>query len=368
MSSQRPRFIATPTVLVTLATTVPGLLVGLSGPRFAGTFATSLVFGGVLLVSTVGMARAERREGSTALTAMLGTYGGLVAASLVLTEGRAFLVAMPFISMLVLYLSLAPTSLGLALLTLVMSQIFAQRLSGTTLAGAIAQFVSAEVFVVVFSLIARRERYARAHIERLNRQVAELATARERNRLARELHDSLGHCLTIVSVQLEAARATKGGDDERLARIQQVVRNGLAELRSAVTLLREGPARPLPAALEGLVAECDAAGLPVTLQITGARRPLIPEVELTLFRAAQEALTNVQRHARASGVGVSLAYDLASVKLAVADDGVGSGAVASRDGHGLMGLRERVTQLGGRVAIDAGAAGGFTLVVEVPTR
>src|SRR5205085_122705 len=154
-----------------------------------------------------------------------------------------------------------------------------------------------------------------------------LATTRERNRIAREIHDSLGHFLTSATMQLEAARADLSGRDERIARVQQLLRDGLTELRSSVSLLREGATMPRPfqEAIEGLVDESNAAGLPTQLTTLGASRPLPATVGFTLYRIAQEALTNVRRHARATKVSVSLDYANDRVKLGVVDDGIGVG-------------------------------------------
>src|SRR3989440_613971 len=166
------------------------------------------------------------------------------------------------------------------------------------------------VFVVVFTRIAASEREARAELEKANRrlrehaaQVEELATTKERNRLAREIHDSLGHYLTVVNVQIGAAQAIFAQDQGRaldhLSKAQTLTKEGLAEVRRSVAALRAAPteSRPLTEALAKLVEQWHATGLRVQLTVAGVPRPLTPQAELTLYRAAQEGLTNVGKHA-----------------------------------------------------------------------
>lgn len=350
------------TLLAVVATTVPGIL------QSAGAAEGSLVFvlsalGLIMLgLSSAGIWWAEQKSRELAL--VLSLYGAAVCSMMWLSSGRAFLVAMPFASMLVLFLSLRSALLfNTALIAFTGFCFFRLAVDAKQLSYGIAGFASSIAFVFVFSLIARRERYARRDVERLAKEVEALATARERNRIAREIHDSLGHYLTVANVQVEAARASADGRDERLARVQQLLRDGLAELRSSVSLLREEAPLPFAQALDGLVAECNATGLFAALNTRGEVRPLPAEVSFTLFRAAQEALTNVRRHARARSVNVLLQYTEARVTLDVHDDGIGG---AAAPGNGLKGLEERVTQVGGTLVVGAPEGGGFQLKVEVP--
>ena len=234
------------------------------------------------------------------------------------------------------------------------------------------------VFVVVFTRIAASEREARAGLAEANRllresaaQVEELATTRERNRLAREIHDSLGHYLTVVNVQIGAAQAIFAQDAPRaldhLSKAQSLTQEGLAEVRRSVAALRASPteSRPLPAALGKLVEQWNATGLRARLSVEGARRQLTPQADLTLYRAAQEALTNVGQHAGASRVDLILDYRAPeSVLLQVLDDGVGSNN--SGEGFGLLGVRERAQLLGGEVRVHTERRKGFRLEVELP--
>jgi signal transduction histidine kinase len=193
--------------------------------------------------------------------------------------------------------------------------------------------------------------------------------------LAREIHDSLGHYLTVINVQMEAARAVMETDRERaldaLGKAQSLAQEGLAEVRRSVTALRASPteSRPLPEAVAALVEECRAAGIPIEFAIHGHPRQLAPQTELTLYRAAQEGLTNVRKHACASCAKLTLDYsdgnsESHSVRLTLQDDGLG--ASESGGGFGLLGVRERAQLLGGEVSIRTSAGQGFTLEVELP--
>jgi signal transduction histidine kinase len=137
-------------------------------------------------------------------------------------------------------------------------------------------------------------------------------------------------------------------------------------VRRAVVVLREGPidARPLPEVVSGLVEECRASGIEARLTVDGEPRLLQPRVHATLFRVAQEALTNVRRHARASCAALRLSYRPEEVRLSVEDDGIG--ARATDGGFGLLGVRERVQLLGGTVDVRTAEGAGFALEVRVP--
>ena len=206
-------------------------------------------------------------------------------------------------------------------------------------------------------------------------QVEELATTQERNRLAREIHDNLGHYLTVANVQIKAAQAVMDKDPTRaqvaLDRAAQLTQDGLAAVRHSVAALRESPvgAVPLPEAVAALAAESQAAGIVVELAVEGRPRPLDARAELTLYRAAQEGLTNVRKHARASRVDLRLDYrDPAAVSLTIHDTGLGSDPAAESTGFGLLGLNERARQLGGRLTIDTAPGAGYELMLTLPTK
>jgi len=236
------------------------------------------------------------------------------------------------------------------------------------------------VFVIVFTRVAAGEREARAALAEANQrlreraaQIEELATTKERNRLAREIHDSLGHYLTVVNVQISAAQAVMEHDRARaldhLAKAQTLAKEGLAEVRRSVATLRASPispidGRPLVEALAELSKHWDSPGLRTRFAVTGTVRPLSAQANLTLYRAAEEALTNVGKHAHATGVELHLDYREGGVQLSVNDNGVGSSI--SEGGFGLLGVRERVLLLNGEVRVHSNTGKGFILEVELP--
>ena len=233
------------------------------------------------------------------------------------------------------------------------------------------------VFVVVFMRVAASEREARTKLAQANHQLREraaqiedLATTKERNRLAREIHDSLGHYLTVVNVQIKAAQTILAHDRPRaldhLAKAQTLTQEGLAEVRRSVAALRASPieSRPLPEALANLAEQWKAAGVRTQFAIVGTIRRLTPQASLALYRAAQEALTNVGKHAQASTVDIRLEYGNQLVRLRVRDDGVGSDR--SEGGFGLLGARERVQLLNGELHVRTAPGEGFSLTVELP--
>ena len=244
-------------------------------------------------------------------------------------------------------------------------------------------FLAGIVFVVVITRLAVKEQRARAEVERLlaelkeandklreyAEQVEELATLTERNRLAREIHDSLGHYLTVVIVQLEAAIAMKESDRERslesLRKAQGLAQKGLAEVRRSVAALRlPGETRSLLEAMNALFDESRASGVATNFQLHGTPRKLAPAVELALYRAAQEGLTNIRKHSRANAATITLDYAEDVIRLVVHDDGLGVKELAP--GFGLKGLRERVQLAGGEVKIDTGTNQGFKLEIDLP--
>ena len=234
----------------------------------------------------------------------------------------------------------------------------------------IASATAAVVFVVVYVGVAAREREARMRVEKLSAEVAQLAAANERNRLAREIHDTLGHYLTVIHVQLEAARAVMAAEPERgmlaISRAQTLAKDGLTAVRQSVKALREdsrveGIAEQLASLVDAVRDESFSA----TFNATGSARPVTAAVALALHRTALEALTNVRKHAAATLVEIVLAFRPdGRVHLRVHDNGRGTARLDG--GFGLLGIRERAEQLGGSVAFHTAAGQGFTLDMELP--
>ncbi|MGD9988800.1 sensor histidine kinase [Pseudonocardia sp.] len=233
----------------------------------------------------------------------------------------------------------------------------------------------AAVYGMIF--LAHRLSEANREAERLLAELREREDARaratalaERQRLAREMHDVLAHSLSGLMLQLEGARMLAADDptDPRLPavvdRAHHLCRSGLEEARRAIGTLRDddlpGPER-LGALVDGFVRD---HGIPCSLTVTGVPRELGTQQRLAVYRVAQEALTNVVRHARAQRVEVTLAHDVGVTRLTVRDIG-DAPPEPGTGGYGLTGMRERAELLGGTLA--AGATGdGFRVVLELP--
>ena len=311
----------------------------------------------------------------------------------------------PLVS-LILFLSPVPGFMGLLSLPLVsqivflmpgvLAALFSTLLYVVTLAHIAApygwraafessfSFLAAFVFVIAFSVIGQREARAReeaealtAQLEEANKklrdaavQAGELAVARERNRLAREIHDGLGHYLTTIAVQLEAAQALLGGAPspaaDAVGKAARLSQEALADVRRSVGALRvDSTLPPLLPQLEQL-ALADPQ-LIVAVAVRGGVRELSPAVEHAFYRVAQEGLTNVRKHAGSREAQVILDFlEPSRVRLDVIDKGGGPAGGGRCAGFGLNGVRERIELLGGRMEAAAGRDGGFILHVEVP--
>lgn len=241
---------------------------------------------------------------------------------------------------------------------------------------------AAFAFTIVFTSITKQALLARRRSETLRQELEvanaqlrahaahaeELATVRERNRVAREIHDGVGHYLTVVKTQLDAAAGLLPAQPEQaratIVKAAKLSAEALEDVRRSVGALRTDTARPpLAEALKELASH----GEPVpTLAIEGAPRPLAPGVEHALYRAAQEGLTNIRKHARATNAIVRLDFRAPSrIVLELSDNGIGA-AHGQNGGFGLRGLRERIEVIGGKVDAANRLEGGFALRVEVP--
>jgi signal transduction histidine kinase len=222
--------------------------------------------------------------------------------------------------------------------------------------------------------IAERDATRRAMSDTLREQAA----TQERARIARELHDVVAHHVSMVAVQAETARLTTPGmppeGRERLAAIGDTARDALTEMRRLLGVLRadvDGDADRAPQPgldrLDQLVDEARAAGTSVRLAVHGPAVALPPGVDLTAYRIVQEALTNARRHAPGATVDVEVAFGEDLVSVRVNDDGPGPGSAAGGDdGHGLVGMHERVAMVGGRLRVGPADGGGFAVEAELP--
>jgi signal transduction histidine kinase len=238
--------------------------------------------------------------------------------------------------------------------------------------------------------VVRSRRVARA---RFARQSAREAVADERLRIARELHDVLGHSMSLIAIKATVAARLADSDPEHakaaLGAIEQTSRNAMTEIRGLLGVLRptdDDPVRPIAvegagdagraplpgcADLPALVERFRAPGLVVDLEVDGTAG-LPPGVDLAVFRVVQEALTNVAKHAAAGRCRVTIGRTAGAVRIEVVDDGPtrppqrrhqGGG---SGGGLGLIGMRERVAAHGGTLSVGPLAGGGFRVLADIP--
>ncbi|WP_327660544.1 MULTISPECIES: sensor histidine kinase [unclassified Streptomyces] len=236
---------------------------------------------------------------------------------------------------------------------------------------------------------ARQERMAA--LERERAEELRRAAERERARIARELHDVVTHNVSMMVIQAGAARKVMDAEPEMareaLLAVEAGGRSAMAELRHTMGLLtmnaaddpsdptvpagRTAPAEglaPQPGLdqLDALVGRVREAGLSVEMTATGTRRQVSSGIGLAVYRVVQEALTNTTKHARGARATVTLAYEPDALRIDVTDTGGTPGADAAGGGHGLMGLRERISVYGG--TLDAGPRpdGGFRIAATIP--
>lgn len=202
-------------------------------------------------------------------------------------------------------------------------------------------------------------------------QESQLKVQAERERVSRELHDTVGHTLSVISLHAGVGTEAVGADDEaaRLAleRIKTASGRSLAELRAMVKLLRNPDGRSVTslAAIDELVTAAETAGLKVSTSIEIDPAELSPAIDATAFRILQESVTNVIRHAGASELQITASLTDGRLKLRVSDNGHGASATP---GSGITGMQERARLLGGTLAAGSDTAQGFTVEAELPAR
>ncbi|MEV7246052.1 histidine kinase [Streptomyces sp. NPDC093248] len=344
------------------------LLWGAFSQRHVGVWGALAAAAGVLLAGLVAWAffhttYEHRLVSSLALMAVL--LGIAVAAEATGFRGPALVIwcgcGVSALERLPLGAALPVTSVALASFSAFNNDVWlttAATVAGMALAGYVLR-LDAEARGGAQRLLAQ-ERAARA-------AEAESAALAERARIAREIHDVLAHSLSAQLVHLEAARlliercADRNQILERVVAARGMARDGLAETRQALSALR-GDLTPLEDFLTGLVSAADGADVTVT----GERRPLPAEASQAVRRVAQEALTNVRKHAQGAKVQLRLDYGEHEVTLGVRDSGGRPGELtASGGGYGLRGMRERAELLGG--SLDAGPdEEGFLVTLKVP--
>ena len=234
---------------------------------------------------------------------------------------------------------------------------------------------------LIVSILAERERKQLAQLElahqRLRRHAAtveQLAISRERNRMARDLHDTLAHSLSALIVQLEALRAQlthdPAGAEEMVDELSVLARRGLEESRQAIQALRRDPVEVL--GLEGALRDMLQAlqirsGIQATLSVAGEAHDLTDEENRTLYLIAEEALVNVERHATAASVTARLGFGLDRIDLVIEDDGTGfDPSSVGMDRYGLTGMAERANMIGATLEVTSQPGKGSRIWCQLP--
>lgn len=273
----------------------------------------------------------------------------------------------------------ALTGLYVALMLAVVAAIAPDRMPLAELATNTALFVGAlglgrgaHLRLRNAALLAERAELA----ERAREEEAARAVSEERLRIARELHDVVGHTMGVIALQAGVGAHVIDTDRDEakaaLLSIAQTSRSALAEIRQILGALRSEqdvvPVRPAPglAALPDLAGELAAAGLPVRVQVCGDPAGVPAGVDVTAYRVVQESLTNVLRHAGRATAEVRVEYQPGEIVLEVLDDGSGPGAGAAGGGHGQIGMRERVAVWGGTLDTGPHAEGGYRVAARLP--
>jgi signal transduction histidine kinase len=359
---------------------------GLSSPSAQGLATLGLLLFAALLVPLVRSHRRRRIRTLFATLVLIAFAIFAIEPSHMLDVQTLFFVLVAALGVLLPLREALIWALGIALLS---------SLAGLSVLGwerwpAMIASSGAFVFFAAFGSLFRRAdaarhrsvellgelREANDRLKRYAVQERQLAVAEERNRMAREMHDALGHRLTVAVVQLEGAERLIESDPERargmIHSMRSELKTGLAELRETVAALRQPHSDPLDARLQRLASGFEeATGLKLDLRLPPQLPELSVPVQHALYRATQEGLTNIQKHAGAERIEVALVRRGSELELTVSDDGAGPTPppnAADDDGnsYGLQGLRERAGKLGGRATLEAPPEGGSRLVVTLP--
>ncbi|ROP38161.1 signal transduction histidine kinase [Saccharothrix texasensis] len=212
-------------------------------------------------------------------------------------------------------------------------------------------------------------RVQRAEADRLVAE-ADRVLAEDRARLARDVHDSVGHHLTAIRMQATAARRVLDGAppvaDRALGTIAELSSSALEEVREMLSTLRDVPAGVGLGEVEQLAERLSGPDRRITVSWSGAAAPVPPAVDHTAYRVVQEALTNVVRHSTAGRVDVRVRRDQEVLVVTVVDDGAGGAVRPGLEGQGIRGMRERVRSVGGTLVVGPGGA-GWSVRAELPT-
>ncbi|MEV6235477.1 histidine kinase [Lentzea sp. NPDC051838] len=343
------------------AVLVAGVYAALSG---LGTTKLPLLIGGLVALVAVDLAEFRRypvRTPKPVAAALLVLRSALyVGLSYVDGSGlaRLLLLLVPFTAYFAFgqatAIALAVACLAVALVSVPDWYAHVEQVSD------LVMFTVGLVIAVAMAAVAVRERDGRIRLQESHRTVAELSAAAERARVARDLHDDLGHHLTAIVVQLQKASAfhdhEPGTAKAAVLDAERSARRALGDVRESVRSLRSFH---LLSALDELV----AGQTDVTLEVSGTPAGHSTGALHALYRAAQEGITNSRRHAAATRITVAVSLDAERARLTVADDGRGTGSAP--EGFGLLGMRERIALAGGRVDL-ASTSAGTMLTVTIP--
>ena len=304
------------------------------------------------------------------VTISLGTVIGIF------SKGAAWMILLPLVSEAIQHYKI-PLAVLVCILIWI-GEVLPVALSGNpanTLSAAMG-YLSAVVFVAVFTLITVNEQKMRRELAAANdrlreytHQLEEKTVLQERNRLAREIHDGLGHYLTSINIQLKAAQAVLKENpemaQEAMNKAEYLTQEALTDIRRSVSSLRadQPSLGKVSDALRVLIPESSET-ISYQFEVSGDEVELPPSINWMFYRAAQETLTNIRKHADATSVEVNLAYDAQGATLTVKDNGRGTNSVDG--GFGIAGLRERVQILGGVINVDTAPGNGFSIQISVP--
>lgn len=248
-------------------------------------------------------------------------------------------------------------------------------------------FFAGQVFILIFTQMAVTEQRARLKLETLAMElseankhlseyadrVRELTITQERNRMAREIHDGLGHYLTTINMQIKAASAILKKDSKKALDLLENAQNlssvALVDVRNSVFALRQDPVEmpPLYERIAEMAKSASTAFRKIELVILGEPRPINTQLDLSVFRAAQETINNANKHSKSSSVLITLDYSNPDkIVLETIDDGVGSDEI--NHGFGLLGIQERVRLLNGETQIVTSSGKGFKIKITIPSK
>lgn len=337
------------------------------------------------LVATLVLALRRLAPLATAVIVAVAIAGPMLAAPLTFTLWGGFLALLIATYSVARHSERVPAWLGVAATATAVVVVMLRNPD----AGTVGNIPLAVVpFVIVFAAgrvlrgRARSQSDDRVRAQRMEAEREEAigaALAEERSRIARELHDIVAHCVSVMVVQAGAAEELLDRDPAKarapLRSVQETGRQAVGELGRMLGLLRRQGAghalqpQPGTADLAELVDHMAGIGLPVEFTVQGPAQPLAPGVDLTIYRVVQEALTNALKHAAPTMAQVVLHYDEQSVRVSVVNTGRAGGPAGSppnRVGHGLLGMRERVALCGGTLAAGRASDGGFAVTASLP--